>query len=71
MGEYLAILGMGFTMVAIFFFSIALKLYKPPVPRKKEPETDRDGESINDTETTGIICGTTLPGTDLLEDTRL
>lgn len=67
----MAMLGMGFTMVAIFFFLVALKLYKPPVPRKKEPETDHEGEPMNEGEPAGVICGATLTGTDILEDTRL
>lgn len=71
MGEYMAILGMGFTMVAILFFLIALKLYKPPVSRKKEPEADHEGEPINEGEPAEVICSATLSGTELTEDTRL
>lgn len=71
MGEYLAVLGMGFTAVAIFFFVMAYKLYKPPIPRKKDADADREGEPMNEVEATGNIRNTTLPTVELVEDTSL
>lgn len=62
----MATLGMGFTLVAIFFFFVAYKLYKPPVPRKKESEAEREEEPMNAVENTGANCGS-----ELTEDTNL
>lgn len=69
MGEYLAFLGMGFTGVAIFFFFMSYKLYKPPVPKKKEATSEKEPAGAIDLETPLGICS--LPNMDITEDTRL
>lgn len=69
MGENLALLGMGFTGVASFFFFLSYKLYKPPVPKKKETTSEKDPAGATDLETPVGICA--LPNMDVSEDTRL
>lgn len=68
MGEYLALLGMLFTGVAICFFTLAYKLYKPPVCQK-DTVIEKEISEANDLETPVGLC--TLPSTDCTEDTRL
>ncbi|XP_052777045.1 solute carrier organic anion transporter family member 4C1-like [Mya arenaria] len=74
MGEYLAGLGMGFTGIAICFFTLALKLYKPPpLPHKKEVAEDGASERLSDTDMPNGICGAALPTVEfpVEETTRL
>ncbi|KAL4235923.1 hypothetical protein ACF0H5_004313 [Mactra antiquata] len=69
MGEYMALLGMGFTGVSAFFFFMAYKLYKPPIPRKKESRSDRGSSDPNEIDSPVGLCA--LPNMELTEDTRL
>ncbi|KAH3697069.1 solute carrier organic anion transporter family member 4C1-like [Dreissena polymorpha] len=61
MGEYLASLGIGFTAVAIFFFSLAYRLYKPPLILHKKDTKPGD---LSNAESPAGICGHALPSVE-------
>ena len=67
MGEFLAFLGMGFTGIATVFFFLSYKLYKPPVPKKKETTIEKEPISGTDLDSPVGICS--IP--EITEDTRL
>ncbi|XP_060562690.1 solute carrier organic anion transporter family member 4C1-like [Ruditapes philippinarum] len=67
MGEFLAFLGMGFTGIATLFFFLSYKLYKPPVPKKKETIIEKEPISGTDLDSPVGICS--IP--EITEDTRL